>query len=133
MIDMAKSEPKMTVRLCDLDADPMLLGVANGVLDLRTGELLIPSPSLLVTKHCSVPFDPAARAPILKKFIKRITRGKPALAKFLQRLAGYILTGEVNEHCFVFLYGLGRNGKTTYAELLFWLLGDYAAIFPPRR
>ena len=66
MIDMAKSEPEMTVRLGDLDADPMLLGVANGVLDLRTGKLLTPSPSLLVTKHCPVPFDPAAKAPILK-------------------------------------------------------------------
>jgi putative DNA primase/helicase len=104
--------------------------VANGVLDLRTGKLLTPSPSLLVTKHCSVPFDPAAKAPTLNAFIKRITRGKPALAKFLQRLAGYILTGEVSEHCFAFLYGLGRNGKTTYAELLFWLLGDYAVILP---
>ncbi len=36
----------------------------------------------------------------------------------------------MNEQCFAFLYGLGRNGKTTYAELLFWLLGDYAVILP---
>lgn len=130
MISMAKSEPGMTVRLCDLDADPMLLGMVNGVLNLRTGKLLVPSPSLWVTKRCPVPFDPTATAPNLEAFIKRITGGKPGLAIFLQRLAGYILTGEINEHCFAFLYGLGRNGKTTYAELLFWLLGDYAAILP---
>jgi hypothetical protein len=37
MIEMAKSEPGMTARLSDFDDDPMLLGVANGVLDLRTG------------------------------------------------------------------------------------------------
>ena len=36
MIEMAKSEPGMTVRLSEFDDDPMLLGVANGVLDLRT-------------------------------------------------------------------------------------------------
>jgi putative DNA primase/helicase len=130
MINMAKSEPGMTVRLSDLDADTMMLGVTNGVLDLRTGTLLRPSPSMLVTKRCPVPFDPSATAPILEAFITRITRGDPPLVKFLQRLAGYILTGEVKEHCFAFLYGLGRNGKTTYAEMLFWLLGDYAVILP---
>ncbi|WP_425219668.1 PriCT-2 domain-containing protein [Ralstonia solanacearum] len=36
MINMAKSEPGMTVQMFELDADPMLLGVTNGVLDLRT-------------------------------------------------------------------------------------------------
>lgn len=130
MINMAQSEPSMTVRLCELDADPMLLGVANGVLNLRTCELVRPAPSLRITKRCPVSFDPAASAPILEAFIARITQSDPPLAKFLQRLAGYMLTGEVNEQCFAFLYGLGRNGKTTYAELLFWLLGDYAVVLP---
>lgn len=130
MIDMAKSEPGMTVRLSELDADPMLLGVANGVLDLRKRQLLAPAPGMRVTKRCPVAFDPAATAPNFEAFIQRITRGKPALAAFLQRLAGYTLTGEVNEQCFAFLYGLGRNGKTTFAELLYWLLGDYAVILP---
>lgn len=130
MINMAQSEPGMTVRLCELDADPMLLGVANGVLDLRTCELMCPTPPLHITKRCPVAFDPGATAPILEAFITRITQSDPPLAKFLQRLAGYMLTGEVNEQCFAFLYGLGRNGKTTYAELLFWLLGDYAVVLP---
>jgi len=130
MTNMAKSEFGMTVRLSELDADPMLLGVANGVLKLRTKELLSPSPSLLVTKRCPVPYDPDATAPTFTAFINRITRGKPGLAKFIQRLVGYILTGEVSEQCFAFFFGIGRNGKTTLAELIFWLLGDYATILP---
>ena len=130
MVNLAKSEPGMTVQLQDLDADPLLLGVVNGVLNLGSGVLLTPLPSLRVTKRCAVSFDPAATAPIFDAFLSRITSGKPELAKYLQRLAGYILTGEVKEHCFAFLYGLGRNGKTTFAELLRWLLGDYAVILP---
>ncbi|CAE6878762.1 phage/plasmid primase, P4 family [Paraburkholderia domus] len=130
MIELAKSEPGMTVQLHELDADPMLLGVMNGVLNLRTGTLLAPSPSLRVTKRCPVEFRPEAAAPTLDAFITRITLGTPALAPFLQRWAGYTLTGEVSEQCFVFLYGLGRNGKTTFAELLQWLLGDYAVPLP---
>lgn len=130
MIDLAKSETGMTVQLHALDADPMVLGVMNGVLDLRTRKLLTPSPSLLVTKRCPVPFDPSAVAPTFDSFIKRITQATPTLAPFLQRLAGYLLTGLVSEQCFAFLYGLGRNGKTTFAELLQWLMGEYAVPLP---
>ncbi|MDC7710055.1 phage/plasmid primase, P4 family [Vogesella indigofera] len=130
MIEMAKSEPGMTVQLHELDADPMLLGVENGVLDLRNRQLLLPSPGLRVTKRCPVEFDPEATAPTLDAFIQRITRSTPALKLFLQRWAGYVLTGQVGEQCFAFLYGLGRNGKTTFAELLRWLLGDYAVVLP---
>ncbi len=50
MFNMAKSESGMTVRLNELDADTMMLGVANGVLNLRTGALLRPSPSLRITQ-----------------------------------------------------------------------------------
>ena len=50
MIKMAKSEPGMTVQLNELDADTMMLGVNNGVLDLHKGQLLAPSPALLVTE-----------------------------------------------------------------------------------
>jgi putative DNA primase/helicase len=130
MINLAKSEPGMTVQLSEVDANPMLLGVENGVINLRTQELIPTTPEILVTKRCSVSFDPYATTTHLDAFIKRITRGNPELAAFFQRLAGYILTGNVSEHCFFFFYGLGRNGKTTLAELLFWLLGDYAVILP---
>lgn len=130
MISMAKSEPGMTVQLHELDSDPMLLGVTNGVFNLRTGSLMAVSSALRVTKRCAVGFDPHATAPIWEAFIDRITGGKNSLARFLQRLAGYLLTGDVGEQCFAFLYGLGRNGKTTYAEAIRWLLGDYAVILP---
>ncbi|MFM0213678.1 phage/plasmid primase, P4 family [Paraburkholderia sediminicola] len=130
MIELAKSEPGMTVQLRELDNDPMLLGVQNGILDLRTGTLLAPSPSLRVTKRCPVEFRPDATPLTFRKFIKRITRGAPALRPFLRRWAGYVLTGQTSEQCFLFLYGLGRNGKTTFAELLQWLLGDYAGPLP---
>lgn len=130
MISMAKSEPGMTVQLHQLDADPLMLGVENGVFDLRTCTLLPTSPDLLVTKRCAVAYAPTETAPVWEAFINRISGGSASLARFLQRLAGYLLTGDVGEQCFAFLYGLGRNGKTTYAEALRWLLGDYAVILP---
>ena len=74
MIEMAKSEPGMTVRLSDFDDDPMLLGVANGVLDLRTCTLLPISPDVLVSKRCNVAYDPAAACPRSCNFSGGATR-----------------------------------------------------------
>jgi putative DNA primase/helicase len=125
MSDMAKSEPGMTRCLTEFDADPMLLGVTNGVLDLRSGKLLPVSPSVLVSKRANVPFDPGTDCPRFKRFTAEV-QPDPKVRAFLRRFAGYCLTGEVGEQMFAFLYGLGANGKTVFIELLAWLLGDYS-------
>jgi putative DNA primase/helicase len=52
--------------------------------------------------------------------------GKPQLVSFLQRALGYSLTGDTREHCLFFLHGSGNNGKTTFLEIMRYLLGDYS-------
>jgi D5 N terminal like/Primase C terminal 2 (PriCT-2) len=54
MIEMAKSEEGMTAPASDFDANPLFLGVQNGILDLAGRELLTPSPEILVSKRCNV-------------------------------------------------------------------------------
>ena len=125
MIEMAKSEPGMTVRLSDFDDDPMLLGVANGVLDLRTGTLLPVSPDVLVSKRCNIAFDPAANCPRFERFLREVQPDGDVRA-FLQRFMGYCLSGGVSEQVFAFFYGHGANGKSVFIELFAWLLRDYA-------
>ncbi|MGO9359512.1 MAG: phage/plasmid primase, P4 family, partial [Xanthobacteraceae bacterium] len=129
MIEMAKSEPGMTVRLSEFDADPMLLGVANGVLDLRTGSLLPVSPDVLVSKRCNVAYDPRAKCPRFLQFLKEV-QPEREMAEFLLRLMGYCLTGDVSRQVFGFLHGQGANGKSVFIELMAWLLGDYARKIP---
>ena len=125
MIEMAKSERDMTRSLVEFDNDPLLLGVTNGVVDLRRGKLLPVTPGLLVSKRCSVAYDPAETCPTFDVFLTTI-QPDPAMRQFLQRWAGYCLTGGVQEQKFVFLFGSGANGKTVFIELLAWLMGDYA-------
>lgn len=125
MIEMAKSEPGMTVRLNEFDADPMLLGVHNGVIDLRRGRLRPVSPDIMVSKRCPITFDPSARCPTFEKFMCEIQPVADVRA-FLQRWVGYCLTGSVSEQVFIFMYGPGGNGKGVFIELIAWLLGDYA-------
>ncbi len=85
MIEMAKSVPGMTVQLTEFDSDPMLLGVANGVLTLNKGTLLTVAPEILVSKRCAVAFDPAADCPRFERFMIEV-QPNPDIRLFLQRL-----------------------------------------------
>jgi putative DNA primase/helicase len=70
-------------------------------------------------------YDPAATAPTWERFLRRVLPD-PELRAYIQRVMGYTLTGSVEEQCLFFFYGSGRNGKTTFLELMRHLLGDYA-------
>jgi putative DNA primase/helicase len=119
----------MTRSIIEFDRDHMLLGVANGVLDLRKQQLLPPSPDLLVLKRCNVHHDPAAHASLWDRFLSEILPD-PETREFLQRFAGYLLTGSVEEQKFGFFYGLGMNGKSVVVEIFAYILGEYALKIP---
>jgi putative DNA primase/helicase len=52
------------------------------------------------------------------------------LSAYLQRMAGYSLTGSTQEHALFFLYGLGANGKTTFLNTITACAGDYHRTAP---
>lgn len=122
---LAQSE--LPIRQSKLDADPWLLGCANGTLDLQTGILRPAERDDYITKSTGVVYDPNAACPAWLRFLDRIMAGNTDVIGFLQRLTGYALTGSNEEHCFVIFHGAGRNGKTTLTETLRRMLGDYAA------
>lgn len=124
MISMAKSEAGITVRLSEFDAALYLLGVQNGILDLRTGQILIPSPEYLVSMRANVNFIHGARCPQWISFLNTVQPDK-AVQRLLQQLVGIFLTGESGLQKLIILYGLGANGKSTFIEVVSWLLGDY--------
>ncbi|MBT5683220.1 MAG: hypothetical protein HOJ09_14260, partial [Gammaproteobacteria bacterium] len=126
MIALARSEPGMSIDSSELDNDPYLLGVQNGVVDLKTGRLLKPDPKLLVTKYCTVAFDPDAECPLFEEFLAQIIP-KADEREGLLRIVGYCLTGLTSEQLWFFFHGIGANGKSVLLGLLEYLLGDYAA------
>lgn len=128
------------IRTQELDHNPWLLGVANGVVDLRTGELRTrESESDFVTKRCTVPYT-RAEAPRWEQFIAEVTgtQGatpdefvpRPALARYLQKMLGYCCTGSPQEQKFFIALGEGSNGKNILFEAVGRVLGDYAATLP---
>jgi putative DNA primase/helicase len=126
MLSRVKAEPGIAITPDMLDADPWLLCVENGVLDLQTGELRPHDRELLMTKVAPAPYDADAKCPTWLAFLARIMGDKQSLIDFLQRAVGYSLTGTTGERCLLFLYGIGANGKSTFLEVVRALLAEYA-------
>ena len=108
------------------DQQPLLLNVANGTVDLHTGIFHEPQREDLLTQLAPVVYDPDATCPRWEAFLMRIMGDNVELVAFLQRAAGYALTGDTREEVIFILYGTGANGKSTFLEVLRALLGDYA-------
>ena len=125
MATFASTDRRIIISPEDLDADPWLVGAPNGVLNLRTGQITPHSPEQLITKSLGCDLDPNARAPQWVAFLERVLPD-PEVRAYVQKAAGYSLTGLTTEHHFLFLYGLGCNGKSTLLETLFAGMGGYA-------
>ena len=125
MISLAECE--VAVRPEDLDADLMLLNAENGTLDLRTGELLPHNPADLITKLAPVRFDPNATHPAWDSFLDRMVPD-PEVRAFLRRAVGYSLTGHTTEEKLFFVHGPTASGKSTFADAVKAVIGDYAAV-----
>jgi putative DNA primase/helicase len=77
-------------------------------------------------KMAPVDYDPEATCLEWENFLKQIMDGDEELISFLQRAAGYALTGEISEQCFFLMHGKGANGKSTFINTIMRVLGDYA-------
>lgn len=124
MIGLAASLKPLADDGRDWDADPDLLGVPNGVVDLRSGELRDGRPEDRITMQAAVAFDPAATCPRWEQFVAEILPDLDT-ANFIHRAIGYALTGHTSEQILLFLLGRGANGKGTLQDVLRRMLGDY--------
>jgi putative DNA primase/helicase len=81
----------------------------------------------MITSVSPVNYDPAATCPLWDKFLLEIMQGNADNIAFLQRAAGYSLTGSAAEQCMFVLWGNGDNGKSTFLEVLQYIVGDYGS------
>ncbi len=121
----------LPVSVDQFDTNRWLFGVDNGTIDLKTGALLPWRRDDLITKSCNVKYVPKGACPQWLKFLDRIFNGDADLIRFVQKMVGYCMTGDVSEKCFFILLGeQGDNGKTVFVNVMSWLLGDYTIDMP---
>ena len=125
VLHIAGSDPSLTSRTADWDNYPMHLNTPSGLIDLATGEILEHDPEAMITQITAA--IPEGECPLWEGFLEQITDGDTDLAAYLQRVAGYCLTGSTSEQVFFFVHGSGANGKSVFVQTLANVLGDYAA------
>ncbi len=113
-----------------LDRDPGLLNTPTGTIELKLGKLRPHRSADFITKMLDVAYDPAAKCPRFKAFLHTITGGDKDFVSYLRRTVGYCLTGLITEQKFFFVYGQGRNGKSTFVNIIRDMLGEYGRHTP---
>lgn len=131
MIKGARSEPGAAISSERLDADPDLLVVRNGTVDLRTGELRESRPDDLCSHLAEVEHDPDATYERWRAHVELLCADDPELVAYLARAVGYSLTGGVGARKFFFLEGDGSNGKNAFVEPIMQVMGSYAQTASP--
>lgn len=130
VLEIAETLAGIRVPVAELDADPYLLNVANGTLDLRSRELRDHDPADRLTRVCRGAWEPDGDGGPWATFLANILP-KDDVRDYLRRVLGQAVFGGVKEHLFPVLTGTGANGKGTAYTAIAYALGDYAAVIDP--
>lgn len=114
-----------------LDRHKLAFNVPNGTLSLKTGQLHDHNRKHFITKISPVEYTDKADCPMWQKFLDDIFAGDKELIRFVQKAVGYSMTGDTSEQCVFFLYGAGRNGKSTFLDVMREILGEYVSNIQP--
>jgi putative DNA primase/helicase len=124
MVRLARGIPGVIIDHEELDADPAILNVLNGTIDLRTSELRPHDPADLCTQQCPVVYDPVATAPLWQACVER-WQPNLEIRNYLQIEAGAGAAGYATETISIH-HGDGANGKSKFFGALQHVLGPYA-------
>lgn len=127
-ITNALAEAQVHKTRTDFDADPFLLNVQNGTVNLKTGQLQPHNRDDYLTKICPVVYNPDARSERFERFLSDAAGADGDLMRFLQKVIGYTLTGDTREEKLFFVHGPKQSGKSTLIEAVKRALGDYAHV-----
>lgn len=121
----AMRDPALHLSVREIDADPMLLGTKTGVYSFEVHRPISLPKNAYIVNRTSVDPDFGRVCKRWEKFLNQICRNDTELVKFLQRWAGYSLSGSVAEHALLVIYGPGGNGKGVLFNTLASIMGTY--------
>jgi len=128
VVSLSRADRRHAATVEQWDSQPWLLNTPDGIVDLQTGRMAAHDRYLYLTKMAAV--APGGNCPLWLNVLADLTNKNVELQSFLQRVAGYSLTGNTREHALFFCYGTGGNGKGVFLNTLTAIMGDYAAIAP---
>lgn len=114
------------------DRNPMMFNTASGAVALEKGVVIGHHAEMFFTRLSPHNVAVTSDCPVWRRFLSEIFGGDEELIRFVQKAAGYSLTGSIEEQCLFFAYGSGCNGKSTFLNVLTELFGSYALNIQPQ-
>jgi len=114
----------VVVKVSEFDSDPNVLNCANGVIDLRTGQLVAHGPSNRFTYCVPVPFVQGNESELWRTFLPESVGDYSEIASWLQMSVGYSITGLTREEILFYIEGPTRSGKGTFEHAKLAMLGS---------
>jgi putative DNA primase/helicase len=131
VVALVRTDRRLAATADQWDRNTMLLNALRSTIDLTTGAERAADRADYVTKQAGTWIaEPGTPHPRWSDFLDTVTNADEKLIGFLQRFAGYCLTGLTSEQVFAFLYGPGANGKGVFVGTLARVMGDYAITAP---
>ncbi len=119
--------------MTDFDNHKNLLNLNNGTFDLDAMRIRGHDREDFITQLAPVDYRAETVCDRWMLFIDEITSADRETANFLQKALGYALSGSTKHECAFLLWGAtSRNGKSTLAETVSHILGDYAKTTSPQ-
>lgn len=124
MITEAKHLDGIPITNNMFDHDKDSINTADGIINLKTGDVTPHDPNALHSKY--IPYKVDNNPPKLwLKFLSETYLDNPELIDYVQRLIGYTLTGHTTEQSWYVFFGDGSNGKSLLWEIVLKLIGSY--------
>jgi P4 family phage/plasmid primase-like protien len=101
-----------------------LLPVANGVIDLRNGELIKREAHHKFTFALTVPYNKHSKTDNWNKYFNQVFQNDTQVVDWIQTYLGYTLTGETNLQRIVVFWGSGSNSKSVLLGFINKLFKD---------
>ncbi|MDD4223418.1 MAG: phage/plasmid primase, P4 family [Candidatus Cloacimonetes bacterium] len=126
--------PELVAYQRQLDAKPDIVAFENCALDTAKRQIIRDPDQLrglLQTKRMPVWYAEQAACPLWEAFLNTIFCGDDKLIAYVQKAAALSLSGTVREELLFFAHGSGRNGKTTFFNVLAGIFGPYSITVDP--
>ena len=124
---LKEGRPMLEVAQTILDADEFKLNCPSGTVDLRKGtdSMEEHNPENFITKQTAV--DPGSDgADLWKDALDTFFQGDADLIEYVQKIVGLSAIGKVYVEALIIAYGEGRNGKSTFWNVVSRVLGSYS-------
>jgi putative DNA primase/helicase len=129
MISLSSTDPRLAIDQATLDSNDMAIGLQNGALELGDVTTFRPGlPGDYITRQAGTAWlggQEDVTCTAWESFLSKV-QPDPDVRHWLQKFAGYCLTGATSEQLFVIFQGTGANGKSVFIDVIKKMLGTYA-------